>query len=111
MEIEKGSPLLFDLENDPLEKLNLAARPAHQERCRQMKQALFRDFSWQRVHEQLAIDRARLPEFLSGQRPSTPNQYVLADGRIFDAEGGLYGARWLYVPPNATGGIIPQQFG
>ena len=111
VEIEKGSPLLFDLANDPLEKLNLAARAEHQERCRQMKQALFRDFSWQHVHEQLAIDRARLPEFLSGQRPSTPNQYVLADGRVFDAEGDLYGARWLYVPLKASGGIIPQQFG
>ncbi len=111
VEIEKGSPLLFDLASDPPEKLNLAARPEHQERCLQMKQALFRNFSWQQVHEQLALDRARLPEFLSGQRPSTPNQYVLADGRIFDAEGGLYGARWLYVPPEASGGIIPQQFG
>ena len=75
-----------------------------------MRQALFREFSWEQVHEQLAGDRVRIPEFLSGRGPSTPNQYVLPDGRIFDAEGGLYGARWLYVPPNASGGIIPQQF-
>jgi len=36
---------------------------------------------------------------------------MLRDGRVFDAEESLYGARWLYVPPEATGGIIPQQFG
>jgi hypothetical protein len=40
-----------------------------------------------------------------------PNQYMLPDGRIFDAEAELYAARWLYIPPQSDGGIIPQQFG
>ena len=76
-----------------------------------MRAALFRDFNWQQVHEQLAADRDRLPELMSGQQPSTPNQYMLPDGRVFDAEGGLYGARWRHVPELQGGGIIPQQFG
>ena len=76
-----------------------------------MREELFRGFSWEQVHEQLAADRERLPGLLSGLKPTTPNQYMLADGRVFDAEGDLYDARWLYVPPLQGGGIIPQQFG
>ena len=69
-------------------------------------------FSWDDVHRQLAVDRERLPEFFSGMKPSTPNRYMLRDGRVFDAEGDLYGARWLTIPPEALrGGIIPQMFG
>ena len=45
------------------------------------------------------------------RRPSTPNQYMLPDGRVFDAEASLYDARWLYIPPVNGGGVIPQQFG
>ena len=111
VEIEGGEPLLFDMINDPDEDTNLAKDPAQAERCATMRAALFRDFSWQRVHEQLAADRERLPELMSGQQPSMPNQYMLPDGRVFDAEGGLYGARWLHVPELQGGGIIPQQFG
>ncbi len=41
-----------------------------------------------------------------------PNQYRLPDGREFDAEAELYGARWHHIPDNVVGGgIIPQQFG
>ena len=110
VEIEKGDPLLFDMVNDPGEETNLAGRPEQAERCRAMRENLFQEFSWELVHEQLANDRRRLPEFASGQKPTTPNQYMLPDGRVFDAEGELYGARWLYIPPT-TGGIIPQEFG
>ena len=111
VEVEGGAPLLFDLANDPEENVNLADREAQRERCRHMREALFTGFSWEQVHRQLADDRQRLAHLLSGQKPSTPNQYMLEDGRIFDAEGDLYGARWLYVPPLPGGGIIPQQFG
>lgn len=41
----------------------------------------------------------------------TTNLATLPDGRVFDAEKCLYDARWLTVPPNCTGGIIPQMFG
>ena len=111
VEIEGGEPLLFDMVHDAGEQTNLAADPAQAERCAAMRQALFRGFSWEQVHEQLAADRERLPDLLSGRKPTTPNQYRLSDGREFDAEGGLYDARWLYVPPLPGGGLIPQQFG
>jgi choline-sulfatase len=111
VDIEGGSPLLFDLVNDPDEDVNVADQPEHKERARAMRRILFERFSWESVHEQLKADRRRLPEFLSGQKPTTPNQYMLPDGRVFDAESSLYDARWLPLPPNEGGGIIPQQFG
>ncbi len=111
VEVELGATLLFDLDNDPLETSNLAGDPIHTERCHQMREWLYRDFNWENVHSQLAKDRSRLPEFLSGHLPGTPNQYMLPDGRVFDAEKSLYDARWLPIPPGCSGGIIPQQFG
>jgi len=111
VEVERGATLLFDLENDPLETANLAGDPIHTERCRKMREWLYWDFDWENVHSQLAKDRSRLPEFLSGHLPGTPNQYMLPDGRVFDAEKSLYDARWLPIPPGCSGGIIPQQFG
>jgi len=111
VEIEGGRPLLFDLANDPQEKINLANDPEQADRCRVMRQALFQGFSWEQAHAQLAADQERIKQFKSGQKPTTPNQYRLEDGRMFDAEGDLYEARWLSIPPGAAGGIIPQQFG
>jgi hypothetical protein len=89
----------------------LADDEAQAARCLQMRAWLYQNFSWAEVHAQLATDRERVPGYLSGQRPTTPNQYMLPDGRIFDAEQALYEARWLAIPPGTTGGIIPQQFG
>ena len=111
VEIEGGEPLLFDLANDPDELVNLASQPEHAGRCAEMKEALFEGFSWQDVHERFAADRERMPSFFSGRRPGTPNQYVLGDGRVFDAEKGLYDARWLHISDEMTGGIIPQMYG
>jgi hypothetical protein len=111
VEIEGGNPLLFDMANDLDERVNLAGSPEHTQRCKVMREVLFKNFSWDEVHARLAVDRKRLPQFLSGIRPTTPNQYMLKDGRVFDAESGLYSARWLYIPPEAKAGIIPQQFG
>ena len=100
-----------DMVHDPDETTNLAERQDQAERCRAMREALFEGFSWEDVHDQLAQDRERIKAFLSGHKPTTPNQYMLADGRVFDAEADLYGARLLYRPPSPGGGIIPQQFG
>ncbi|MFC1454204.1 sulfatase [Verrucomicrobiota bacterium] len=111
VEVEHGATLLFDLDNDSLETSNLAGDPTHAARCRQMHEWLYRDFSWDDVHSRLAKDRNRLSEFLSGHPPGTPNQYMLPDGRVFNAEKSLYDARWMPIPPGCTGGIIPQQFG
>ena len=111
VEIEDADPLLFDMVNDPEERTNLADRPEHAERCAAMRAKLFEHFSWEQVHAQLKADRERLPQHLSGHKPSTPNQYTLADGRVFDAEASLYESRWLHIPDGSVGGIIPQQFG
>jgi hypothetical protein len=111
VEVEGGESLLFDTEADPLETTNLAGNAEHAHRCTRMRRELYSGFSWEGVHAQLREDRARLPAFLSGLQPSVPNQYMLPDGRVFDAEKSLYDARWLAIPPGCTGGIIPQQFG
>jgi len=111
VEIEQGEPLLFDLANDPGEQVNLASQPEHADRCQAMRAELYRDFDWAQARARLSADRQRIEQFRSGVKPTTPNQYMLPDGRIFDAEGDLYAARWLYLPPAPGGGIIPQQFG
>ncbi len=111
VEIEQAEPLLFDLQNDPDETTNLADRPEHAKRCARMRRAAMDGFDWQQVREQLERDRERVKQFASGRKPTTPNQYLLTDGRMFDAEASLYDARWLHVPPVHGGGIIPQQLG
>ena len=110
VEVQGGEPLLFDLRNDPGETRNLANDPQHATRCRELRETLFQGFSWEQAMRQLEADRERIPELSSGLQPTVPNQYMLPDGRTFDAEAALYGARWL-IEPKATGGIIPQQFG
>ncbi len=111
VEVEGGATLLFDLNADPEEKHNLADRPELTGRIEALRRELYRDFSWEQVHAQLKVDRGRLPAFKSGRAPTMPNQYRLPDGREFDAEAALYGARWLNIQPGSNGGIIPQQFG
>lgn len=111
VEVRDDAPLLFDLANDPGELNNLAEDPAHAERCTRMRAQVFADFGWDESDRALAADDARVGAFHSGIQPTTPNQYQLPDGRIFDAEGALYGSRWLPIPPGVTGGIIPQRFG
>ena len=111
VDIEGAGPLLFDMVHDPDEAHNLAQRPEHEARCASMRGAATAGFDWRAVRAQLAEDRERIAEHYSGIKPTTPNQYMLPDGRVFDAEAELYGARWLSLPDVQGGGIIPQQFG
>lgn len=111
VQMEKGRELLFHLKEDPGELHNRVDDPAQSERVQAMRTMLETNFSWDQAHLQLEADRLRVPEYLSGQRPSMPNQYTLRDGRVCDAESGLYEARWLHIPPEVTGGIIPQMKG
>lgn len=110
VDVQGGESLLFDMIDDPGETANLAGQAEHAELCRDLRKKLFEGFSWDQAMSQLDADRQRLPQYLSGLKPTTPNQYMLPDGRVFDAEAELYAARWLAVPC-VTGGIIPQQFG
>jgi choline-sulfatase len=107
--IQGAAPLLFDLRTDPLERKNLAAEPRHANLLRKLEAMTFAGYSWKKYQSQLRRDRKRMPKYASGKRPTTPNQYQLSDGRIFDAEASLYEQRFLAVPPHMTGGIIPQQ--
>ncbi|MCC6682676.1 MAG: sulfatase-like hydrolase/transferase [Phycisphaeraceae bacterium] len=111
VDIERASPLLFDMQHDPDELVNCADQPEHRERCTHYQQLIDEQGLWADIHRRLAEDQARVPELSSGLKPTTPNQYQLPDGRTFDAEESLYSARWLYLPREATGGIIPQQWG
>lgn len=111
VEVRDADPLLFDLLTDPGEQVNLATDPAQRERCELMKQLAMDGFSWELTDKQITEDRERIKDFLSGEKPTTPNQYRLPDGRIFDAEASLYEARWLSTPADLTGGVIPQMFG
>jgi choline-sulfatase len=111
-EIEQGEALLFDMKHDPEEQHNLANDPNHKERVKKMKEKLYRNFSWEEVHRNLKKDRERRKKVTSGMKPSTPNQYMLSDGRLVDAEGDLYDARWIIIPEEPdSGGHIPQYFG
>ena len=109
--IQGGRPLLFDLRRDPGERQNLAALPKHARLLAKLDKLTFGRNSWATYQRQLRRDRRRVPKFLSGKKPTTPNQYRLPDGRTFDAEGALYEQRWLQIPPHMTGGIIPQSYG
>jgi choline-sulfatase len=109
--VERGQELLFNLTEDPDEHINRVNDPTCADILNAMRAMLAQGFDWEAAHRQLEADRLRVPEFLSGQRPSMPNQYTLRDGRIFDAETGLYEVRWLNIPKEATGGIIPQMLG
>jgi choline-sulfatase len=111
VQVERGDELLFNLKDDPFENANVVRDPAHGGLVASLRAMLEKDFSWESAHRQLEADRLRVPQYLSGRRPSMPNQYTLRDGRVCDAETGLYDARWLYIPPEATGGIIPQMEG
>jgi choline-sulfatase len=111
VDIERAAPLLFDRHNDPGETTNLAALPQYAAQCERLRDLIAADFQWMAVREQLARDRERVKQFASDMKPTTPNQYMMPDGRTFDAEASLYDARWLHLPPVQGGGIIPQQFG
>ena len=95
VDVQGGKPLLFDMVNDPREMTNLAERPEQAERCGELRQRLFQRFDWEEAMAQLRADLDRVPAFVSGVKPTTPNQYQLPDGRVFDAEASLYQARWL----------------
>ena len=110
VEIQGGESLLFNRVDDPEEEVNMIDRSDVAGVLDDLRRELNTGFSWEEAVGQYQEDSLRIDAYASGLKPSTPNQYMLADGRTFDAESQLYDARWLPVP-KVTGGIIPQQFG
>jgi len=102
--------LFFDLERDPCEFRNLIDSPELADEVSRLSSRLNEGFSWEAMIERINADRERAKEYRSGRRPSTPNQYQLPDGRVFDAEESLYGARWLQTDTHGMSGIIPQMY-
>ncbi len=104
-----GDDLLFDLASDPYEKKNRISDPDMASSAAELKERLCGDTTWKMIEERIESDRIRSEEYRSGIRPTTPNQYQLPDGRIFDAESALYDARWLQTGDGkGIAGIIPQ---
>lgn len=100
--------LLFDLQHDPGERRNRIDDPALAATRQELAQRLNHGFTWDGALERINADRERAKQFRSGVRPTTPNQYQLEDGRVFDAEQALYEARWLQTDTYGMSGIIPQ---
>jgi choline-sulfatase len=106
-----GNDIMFDLKKDPREFTNVIDDPQYAEEAKGLKAILNKDFSWDKTIERIKKDNERALKLMSGVKPSTPNQYMLPDGRIFDAEESLYNARWLKTDLYGASGIIPQKFG
>ena len=102
--------LLFDLQEDPGEFRNVIDDPTYAGEAQELSSKLNAGFSWEGALEQINEDRERAKQYRSGLRPTTPNQYQLPDGRVFDAETSLYDARWLQTDTFGMSGIIPQMY-
>ena len=103
--------VLFDLQEDPREFRNVIDDPKYASVKDELSARLDAGWSWEETIDRVDRDRERSEEYMSGVKPSMPNQYHLPDGRIFDAEGDLYGARWLQCDTYGKSGIIPQRYG
>jgi choline-sulfatase len=99
---------LFDLESDPEEFENRIDDRYYASHVAQLKNRLCGNVSWKMISEQMISDKEKAARYRSGLRPTTPNQYQMADGRTFDAESSLYDARWLEAGGEGIAGIIPQ---
>ena len=86
----RDGPILFDLENDPGEFENLAGQKVYRNLEAELHGRLMAGFDWETVRRQIASDEERSLSFAAPWGKGTPNQYTLPDGRIVDAETGLY---------------------
>jgi hypothetical protein len=101
--------LLFDLQNDPDKFHNAIDEPAYADQVKELSAHINTGFSWEEMIDRISTERGRAKQFRAG-RDSAPNQYLLEDGREFDAEESLYGARWLQTDTYGMSGIIPQMW-
>ena len=107
--VHKYGNIYFNHETDPDEKTNAIDDPGCKGEISRLSKIIGGDFDWDEIIEKVNTDRERYREHhMSGQRTSTPNQYVMKDGRMFDAEGSLYSVRWN--PVDVRKGYIPQRY-
>jgi choline-sulfatase len=110
-ETDERRPTLFDLSLDPAELSNKHGLQEYAGVERELKKLLDSKYTMDEWVKIAAKDAERAKQFRDGVRPSMPNQYMLGDGRIFDAEKGLYDVRWLQTSSDSKyGGFIPQRY-
>ena len=82
--------MLFDLASDPHETRDLSGLDEYRQDQEELHDRLMTGFSWLEVRRQIEIDSRRTEEHAARWGRGTPNQYQLRDGRVIDAEKGLY---------------------
>ncbi len=88
--------LAFDLVNDLDEQVNIAADPEHQDALVPLREAVLEGFSFDNVETTRMEQTAKLKEqFPVAFTPVTPNQVVLGDGRLVEADTLLYRSELL----------------
>jgi choline-sulfatase len=83
--------LAFDIVNDPEEQTNIASDPAFAEELAPLKAAALESFSFDEAEQTMREQNPGLKaQFPAAFHPETPNQIVLGDGRLVEADTPLY---------------------
>lgn len=95
--------LLFNLEDDPLEQVNLVGRPEHESTAREMREIIDESWDFDRAEEQRRLDReeATRHELPDGMQ-RWGNCYLTPDRRIIAADTPLYDPVVLTSDPAQT---------
>lgn len=83
--------LAFDMQADPDEQVNLVGDPDHAAALDALRDHLFDGFDFDASEEERRRQTADLKErFPARFKPTTPNQILLGDGRLVEADTPLY---------------------
>lgn len=83
--------LAFDLENDPDEQVNVANDPDHADALASLRAEVLEGFSFDDAEKTRADQNSQLKDAHPARfSPTTPNQIVLGDGRLVEADTPLY---------------------
>jgi hypothetical protein len=83
--------LAFNLDNDPDEQVNIAADPEFHEALTPLKTAVMEGFSFDDAETLRKEQNTDLKQrFPAKFKPVTPNQILLGDGRLVEADAPLY---------------------
>ena len=84
-------PLAFDLVNDPDEQINIADKPEFANDLEPLRKAVLDGFSFDEAESKRLEQSSGLKkQFPAKFEPVTPNQVVLGDGRLVEADTPLY---------------------